>query len=69
MTYREAMLSAGSAYLYRVMSEAKGNIRAAAKLAGIHRATMYKLLEKHGIAVEHRRYVRQTEPAGKYPIP
>ncbi len=60
MTYREAVRSAKRAYLYRILSETGGNMAKAAKAAGVHRTTFYKLLEKHGIAVEHRKYIRQT---------
>lgn len=68
MKYRDAMLSAGQAYLYRLLSETGGNMAEAARVAGVHRVTMYKLLEKHGIAVEHRSYVKREDPNGKYPI-
>lgn len=58
MTYREAMASAKRAYLYRILSETGGNMARAAKVAGVHRTTFYKLLERHGIQVEHRKYIR-----------
>lgn len=68
MKYREAMLSAGQAYFYRLLSEANGDITKAAQLAGLNRTTMYKILPKYGIKVEHRPYVKQDQPNGKYPI-
>lgn len=61
MTYREAVASAKRAYLYRALSDSGGNMAKAAKAAGVHRTTFYKLLEKHGITVEHRKYIRQSE--------
>ena len=42
--YREAMLSAGQAYFYRVLSEANGDITRAAQIAGLNRTTLYKIL-------------------------
>lgn len=68
MKYREAMLSAGQAYFYRILSEAHGDMRRAAHLAGLHRSTMYKILPKYGIAIDKRAYVKQVEQGGKYPI-
>ena len=68
MKYRDAMLSAGRAYFYRVLSEAQGDVTKAAQIAGLNRTTMYKILPKYGIAVEKRAYVKQTEQNGKYPI-
>jgi transcriptional regulator of acetoin/glycerol metabolism len=58
VTYREAVQSAKRAYLYRVLSEAGGNMTKAAALAGIHRTSFYDLLKRHGIKVENRKYVR-----------
>lgn len=60
MTYREAVTSAKRAYLYRTLSETGGNMARAAKVAGVHRTTFYKLLRHHGIQVEHRKYIRQA---------
>ena len=68
MKYREAMLSAGQAYFYRVLSEAHGDITRAAQIAGLNRTTLYKILPKYGINIEKRAYVKQGEPNGKYPI-
>ena len=68
MKYREAMLSAGQAYFYRVLSESQGNMTRAAEIAGLNRTTMYKILQKYGVKVEHRPYVKQDQPNGKYPI-
>ena len=62
MTYKEAIRSAGRAYLYRILSESRGNVTDAAKIAGVNRVTMYALLERHGVAVETRRHVKQVEP-------
>lgn len=61
MTYREAVKSAKRAYLYRVLSETGGNMAKAAKLAGVHRVSFYKLLERHGIKVVHRAYIQQAQ--------
>jgi DNA-binding NtrC family response regulator len=36
-------------YLSWVLHEANGNVSEAARLAGIHRATLHRLLEKHGL--------------------
>ena len=68
MKYREAMLSAGQAYFYRLLSEAHGDMALAAKLAGLNRTTMYKILPKYGIEIEKRAYVRHGGATGKYPI-
>lgn len=63
MTYRESVASAKRAYLYRTLSESGGNMARAAKVAGVHRTTFYKLLKKNGISVEHRKYIRQPAPS------
>ena len=68
MKYREAMLSAGQAYFYRLLSEAHGDMTRAAQLAGLHRTTMYKILPKYGIEIDKRAYVKQSEAIGKYPF-
>lgn len=50
------MNSAAKAYLFRVLSDTGGNMAKAAIRAGVHRQTIYKLLEKHGLKVQHRKY-------------
>ncbi|MBI3890672.1 MAG: sigma-54-dependent Fis family transcriptional regulator, partial [Candidatus Wallbacteria bacterium] len=37
------------AYLSRLLEEAEGNIVTAARMAGVHRATLYKWLTRHGL--------------------
>jgi DNA-binding NtrC family response regulator len=66
--FRDAMLSAGRAYLYRVLSESGGDVRRAAVIAGVNRTTMYKLLPKYGIAIERKASVKPVEPLCKYPV-
>jgi DNA-binding NtrC family response regulator len=44
-------------YLARVVDRAHGNIAKAARLAGIDRATLYRLMDKHGIRRVEDRYV------------
>jgi DNA-binding NtrC family response regulator len=51
VTYREAMDTANREYLTRVLAEARGKVEAAAILAGVHRATMYKLIARYGVIV------------------
>lgn len=60
MTLKEAKDSAVRAYLFRTLSETGGNMNKAAERAGVHRTSFYKLLEKHGIKVEHRKYIHQS---------
>lgn len=62
MSYREEVKSAKRAILYRYLSQTGGNMAKAAKAAGVHRTTFYKLLERHGIAVETRKYIRTDLP-------
>lgn len=59
MTLKESRASSDRAYLFRLLSDAGGNLNKAARIAGIHRTSLYKLLEKRGLKVEHRKYVRQ----------
>lgn len=54
------MAAAKRAYLHRTLSESGGNMALAAKVAGVHRTTFYKLLQKHGISAEHRKHIRST---------
>lgn len=61
MTYREAITSAKRAYLYRVLSESGGSMTKAAKLAGVNRVNLYRIMKRHGVQVEHRRYVRAPD--------
>jgi transcriptional regulator of acetoin/glycerol metabolism len=61
VTLKEALRDAGRAYLYRVLSEAGGNMAKAAKIAGVHRVTFYRTCEKYGLKVENRKYVRRTD--------
>ena len=68
MKYRDAMLAAGQAYFYRLLSESNGDMAKAAQTAGLSRTTMYKILPKYGIVVEHRHHVKHGKPDGKYPI-
>jgi DNA-binding NtrC family response regulator len=44
-------------YLARVVDRAHGNIAKAARLAGIDRATLYRLMDKHGIRRVEERHV------------
>jgi transcriptional regulator of acetoin/glycerol metabolism len=37
-----------TAYLKHVVRQADGNVSDAAKLAGVDRTTLYRLMEKHG---------------------
>jgi transcriptional regulator of acetoin/glycerol metabolism len=64
VTLREARYEAVRAYLYRLLSETGGNMRKAAKIAGVHRVTIYKEFKKHGIQVENRKYVRMVTQIG-----
>lgn len=59
MTLRAERDAFTRAYLFRVLSQTGGQMKKAAAIAGVHRQTFYKLLEKHGLKVEHRRYVHQ----------
>jgi transcriptional regulator of acetoin/glycerol metabolism len=36
-------------YLSRILHETEGNVSEAARLAGVNRATLYRLLERHGL--------------------
>lgn len=40
-------------YLYWVLQEAEGNLSEAARIAGVDRTTLYRLMEKHELEKEH----------------
>lgn len=61
MTYREAMRSAGRVYLFKVLEETRCDVTAAARIAGVHLATLYKLMAKCGLEVD-RRFSRRALP-------
>jgi transcriptional regulator of acetoin/glycerol metabolism len=50
VTFREAMLAAGKAYLERVLQEKQGNVSKAAMEAGVSRTHFYRLMVRHGIS-------------------
>jgi transcriptional regulator of acetoin/glycerol metabolism len=49
MTLREAIHSAAQGYLYRTLSECRGNVTQAAKRAGYPRQMFYKVLRRYGV--------------------
>jgi DNA-binding NtrC family response regulator len=51
-----------TAYLRHVVRQAGGNISDAAKLAGVDRTTLYRLMEKHGTRRDS--LIREAEVAG-----
>lgn len=46
---REAMRAAERAYLLKVLTQAKGNMVHAARMAGVARSTLFRHLAKHNI--------------------
>ena len=55
MTLKEALESAARGYLYRTLSETRGNITKAAKHAGYSRQMFYKVLHRYGVIVGRMR--------------
>jgi DNA-binding protein Fis len=56
---RETVLApAERSYLEKLMAACEGNVRRAAKLAGINAVTMYRLLKRRGLEMR-----RRAEPA------
>jgi transcriptional regulator of acetoin/glycerol metabolism len=49
VTLREAIASTAQGYLYRLISECRGNLALAAKRAGYSRTMFYKVLRRYGI--------------------
>lgn len=47
----EAMTQCDSTYLQNLLKLTKGNLSAAARLAGIHRKSLAQLLKKYGITI------------------
>ncbi|MBT8494768.1 MAG: sigma-54-dependent Fis family transcriptional regulator [Deltaproteobacteria bacterium] len=41
-------------YLVELLRENQGNVRQAAEIAGVNHVTLYRLLKKHGIAIERK---------------
>jgi len=54
VTIHQALETAGRDYLVRVLSEAGGCVAKASVVAGVHRTTFYKLMEKYGVKVERQ---------------
>lgn len=57
-TLAKALYDAGRAYCFRVLSQTGGDVRKAAKIAGVHRVTMYRTLAKYGIQIVVRKSIR-----------
>lgn len=51
MTLREALESAARGYLYRTLSETRGNVTKAARIAGYSRQMFYKVLRRYDVIV------------------
>lgn len=48
-TFRKHMHDAAVEYIAKVLTTAKGDVPLAARLAGLHRATLYKAMARHGM--------------------
>lgn len=55
MTLREAIRSAAQGYLYRTLSECRGNVTRAARMAGYSRQMFYKVLRRYDVIVGRMR--------------
>lgn len=51
MTLKEAIESAARGYLYRTLSETRGNVTKAAEIAGYSRTMFYPVLRRYGVIV------------------
>lgn len=65
VTWREAMKAAGRSYLMRLLEETRGDVTAAARIAGVHRATLYNLMARFGVTVDRKALPKWVEPLGK----
>jgi len=55
MSLREALREAKRAYLVKVLTQARGNVVHAARMAGVHRQSFYRMLNRYGISCESLR--------------
>lgn len=62
-TLRETLLDAERAYLQEVLAAAKGNVTAAARIAGVNRSTFYRRL--HSDYIPTCRYYNRGNAAWK----
>lgn len=53
-TLAQALHQAGRRYLERVLAKAGGDRNKAAELAGVHRVTLWRALQKFDVKVERR---------------
>jgi hypothetical protein len=49
MTYREALRQFKAEYWRRVLTDCRGNIKAAARLTGVNRTYLHKVVGEHGL--------------------
>jgi DNA-binding NtrC family response regulator len=57
VTFSESLTAHAAQYLRNCLKETNDNVRAAARIAGMHRATFYILCQKCGVAI-----VRENPP-------
>jgi DNA-binding NtrC family response regulator len=67
MTYAKMMQRCATRYLRKCLRTCEGNVTWAARLAGVHRSTFYKLLIRYDI--EHRAPRPQAHPRLNWPAP
>jgi DNA-binding NtrC family response regulator len=60
VTLKEAMDSAMRGYLYRLISETRGNGAKAAKIAGVGKPSFYRILRRYGIVTGRMRKTKSA---------
>ena len=51
LAYREARQALDRQYVLEALEKSKGNISRAAKILGLNRRSIYKMLRRHGISI------------------
>jgi hypothetical protein len=66
VTLKEAIDSAVRGYLYRVLSDARGNAARAARVAGVSKQNFYRVLRRYGIVTGRMREAREASEASGF---
>ena len=51
MTFSQFLTEHAAEYLRNCLAQTRGNVQAAAQIAGVHRGTFYTLCDKCGVAI------------------